>query len=628
MTNECVDADSDVELNVDIRSELLSFNDAEWPDYIEKSLLQMAVSEASHNVQVSKAMAFTSALGAMSTACQGLIQVKQPTGNIVNTNLSLLTIAESGERKTSIEKLFFRSIRDLQTELMQRAVDERKAFERKMRTWKVRYSVAEKVYKKAYLEHLDDPENIDLLEESEDCLQQLEDVDKQKPEPPVEIRFIYDDSTPQALVRKMNDHYRHACLLSSEANGMFNGKVFEDLHLLNSLWDGIDITVDRTSMPSFVLADARLTLALMAQMRVLNTFLFKRGQEARGLGFLARFLVVRPHHLAGHRDANKTMSELENVNLFNERIRALMLRDIESNKGRDPKTRPPKTMLKFTADAGELWSTYARHIEEEQQKYGKYEFYTDHASKLMDNMSRVAGIIHYFHDESEKDSYINKTTLAYAYQVCMRYSKHFMKYIAEEPLLIQRANKLIEYLYKPPATSSSDGYDQTFTDRFNPEKQYQVRKARQISGIPVREGRVIKFTVREVQSFVNFEDKDEVKRVLALLQDLGFVKLQDGVRQTAYEFHEALIYNTGTDSIADRDPVEPKLKNGEEYTISSLPLFEEMIAFKKKQYTKNVFDPKQSAYPDVTDVCNEYKPDYLEGYKYFIKCKHVLRDYT
>lgn len=55
--------------------------DGTWPKFDEASLFQAAVTEAAGAVQVAPEMAITSALGAMATACQGLIDVRLPTNH-------------------------------------------------------------------------------------------------------------------------------------------------------------------------------------------------------------------------------------------------------------------------------------------------------------------------------------------------------------------------------------------------------------------------------------------------------------------------------------------------------------------------------------------------------------------
>lgn len=78
---------------------------ARFPRFVPCALPAAAVNEA-ENVQAPRALIFSGALTAISLVCQGLIDVRKPTGQCVPTSLMLLTIAGSGERKSTAENVF------------------------------------------------------------------------------------------------------------------------------------------------------------------------------------------------------------------------------------------------------------------------------------------------------------------------------------------------------------------------------------------------------------------------------------------------------------------------------------------------------------------------------------------
>lgn len=47
---------------------------------------------------------------AMSIACQGVIDVKKPTGPVRPVSLNMMTVAEPGQRKTSINSVLLKAI--------------------------------------------------------------------------------------------------------------------------------------------------------------------------------------------------------------------------------------------------------------------------------------------------------------------------------------------------------------------------------------------------------------------------------------------------------------------------------------------------------------------------------------
>lgn len=535
-----------------IRDEVHFLTENEWPQCHEGSLLESAVVEATNDFQVSREMAITSALGAIAVACQGLIDIEQPTGNKVTASLMLLTIAESGERKTTVEKYFFGKIKEQQkialTEYKKLAAN----YEHKLSVNNDVESVLRKKLKTVTAKN----------ENSESLQQQLIEL-KNSLKPPFSKKFVYDDSTPQALVQGMNEGCKNACLLSSEANGIFNGKVFSELHLLNTLWDGGDVTVDRVTKQSFILNNARLTLALMTQMSVIEHFLETRGAEARGMGFLARFLVVRPPSKAGHRDAQRNLTELEHLGKFNKRIGELITTSLKNEDNNSP-----RQTIRFNASSAELWRQYSQSIEDEMRTNCVYEHYRDHASKLMDNITRVAGVIEYFEGKSDE---ISVDTLKFSYHLCMRYSKHFLQYLAGEPTVINNANLLAEYLLKK--SDQGDRAPRTDISIFN----YNGNRIRQGRNTEFNRTDVLQYGPNALRNPKN--DHIALNNAIELLERMGFVEINKNSvgSSVTYNFCEATVLETSSGQYHDLG--KPKLENGNEYTIRSLPLFRDLTPY-------------------------------------------------
>lgn len=84
----------------------------EWPCYRENSIFESTVVELAASLEVSDEMARTSILGAMSIACQGLINVAFPNGHTVPVSLMTLMIAETGERKTATDDFSVKPIKE------------------------------------------------------------------------------------------------------------------------------------------------------------------------------------------------------------------------------------------------------------------------------------------------------------------------------------------------------------------------------------------------------------------------------------------------------------------------------------------------------------------------------------
>jgi Protein of unknown function (DUF3987) len=502
---------------------------AEWPKYEEQSTFESAVTEATDQIQVAREMAITAALGAMATACQGLIDIKLPTNHVVQSSLMLLTIAESGERKTTLHNQFFKQLHQLQKQAFEKDADTYKKHEQDKLLWKHKQSALTSTYKA-------------LIKKNKSTSEILVDIDnhtKQEPPPPRYRKLLYDDTTPQALVQTMANSSPNACLLSSEANSVFSGHGLNELHHLNTLWSGGSVMVDRAGAPSIMLKDARLTLALMTQPSVIERFLSKRGAEARGMGFLARFLAVNPRVQAGHRQT-KVLGDLTHISKFNSRISELMESTLikESEKG-------TRELIEFSSRAKVRWNTYHEEIESEMQENKVYFHYKDHASKLMDNISRVAGIIHKFEGNAGD---IDELTLQFSYTLCRRYSNHYLTHLAGDPKVITHTNLLVEYLMRKAPKGFTSDHEIHNDKTLRPGTQYT-------------------FKWSEITQYGAYALRDPANNYANLNEALEILTRMGHVKQLhkEYKFTEAIQIS----------PDRIELKNGYEYTVSRLPLFDD-----------------------------------------------------
>lgn len=73
------------------------------------SLLKPA-NEVARNVKAPMAQIVSAFLGVASLTCQNSIDVQKPLGGTSSVSLALITIADSGERKTSVDKLITKAI--------------------------------------------------------------------------------------------------------------------------------------------------------------------------------------------------------------------------------------------------------------------------------------------------------------------------------------------------------------------------------------------------------------------------------------------------------------------------------------------------------------------------------------
>jgi len=87
-----------------------------FPITYRTSLIGSAFNEAKLITQAPESMVYLTAISSVSVALQGLINVELPTGKVCPVSLWALAIAESGERKSTVENLLTKSIKLFQKE--------------------------------------------------------------------------------------------------------------------------------------------------------------------------------------------------------------------------------------------------------------------------------------------------------------------------------------------------------------------------------------------------------------------------------------------------------------------------------------------------------------------------------
>ena len=110
-------------------------------------IIQKAVIEVQEFVKAPLALVAASALSATSLACQGLASVERASGLVGPCGLFFITIADSGERKSTCDKFFIDPIRAWETGEARRLEAEIKAFKAQYACWKAEVEGLESLIK-------------------------------------------------------------------------------------------------------------------------------------------------------------------------------------------------------------------------------------------------------------------------------------------------------------------------------------------------------------------------------------------------------------------------------------------------------------------------------------------------
>ena len=200
-------------------------------------------------------------------------------------SLFFLSVAESGERKSTIDGYFVNAIREYERGQREAAKSDTANHAADLAAWEAKREAAGGKLKKAATEGKElDPATADLA-----------NIEAAKPTPPRVPRLIYSDVTSEKLTRNLATNWPAAGIVTSEGGVVFGGhslgkdSASRTMSALNELWSGATITVDRATSDSYAVRNARLTVGIQVQPSVLGSFM-ERERNSRGSGFLARFL--------------------------------------------------------------------------------------------------------------------------------------------------------------------------------------------------------------------------------------------------------------------------------------------------------------------------------------------------
>lgn len=239
--------------------------------------------------QAPPAMCGLSVLAAASLATCAHFDAVLLTGQRRPTAIIGVTVAASGERKTTVDGLATAAIRTYENELASRDEPARQAFWRDHEAWKSAVEHAKKMAKKGGRAAIRDA---------------LEEIGAE-PKPPPMPMVITNDPTPESLTLALADGRPFLGIFADEGGSVLGGHSFTDeakmrtIALLNSLWDGGPIRRLRVITGARFAPGRRLAAHLMVQPLAAERLL--SDALASDMGLTARTLIVAPDSTAGSR---------------------------------------------------------------------------------------------------------------------------------------------------------------------------------------------------------------------------------------------------------------------------------------------------------------------------------------
>jgi len=349
-------------------------------------IIASAVQGTQDIIQAPLEICAQSALSHAALAVQGHANVVLPTGHARPLSLFLLSVSESGGRKSAADKELGWGLakreRDLSDTLAQAKADylnDKEAFEAS------RAAAKGKAGK----------------EGNRGAIADALGAVGEAPIAPLDAVISFPEPTLEGLHKYLAIGQPSMGLFSDEG-GMFVGgvgmskeNVLKSAAGFSHLWDGAPVKRLRSLDGATVLFGRRVSLHLMLQPDAATRWL--ADETLRDQGLFSRLLVAAPASLAGTRLYRDPGSDARaSINRFGARILEAYERPYRFVEGKVGELDPRE--LEMSPRACAMWRAFADSIERELGPNGKLRPVTGLANKIPEHAARLAGVLSLFED--------------------------------------------------------------------------------------------------------------------------------------------------------------------------------------------------------------------------------------
>jgi hypothetical protein len=417
-------------------------------DYPAHALGQLRqVADAIHDItQAPIAICAQSVLGVAALAAQGIADAETLHGR-APCSLFLLTVAQSGERKSACDRLAMAGVWAFEAELAESHKVELLEHRNRLDIWEARRA-----------------DIVKSVKGDRDPNAKLADLAAlgSKPEPPLDPYIISVDPTIEGIVRNMPNLRPALGLFSDEAgafiggHGMNSENRLKTMAGLSGLWDGRPASRWRAGDGVTAFPGRRLSMHLMAQPVAAAGLL--ADTMANGQGFLARYLMTEPPSAIGTRlrEGHAAASQ-DIVDNFNRRIGDMLRRPLPLQEGTRNQLDMP--LLVLSQGARGLLQKFAFAMEVAQAKGGLLEAARPFASKAAEHAARLAAVLTLYEYSVARE--VNVETTANAIELTDYYVGEAARLAGAASISVEvsEATRLLQWLletWSDPFISVSD----------------------------------------------------------------------------------------------------------------------------------------------------------------------------
>lgn len=347
-------------------------------------VVRNAVVDMEAVIQAPMPLIAASVLASINLAVQPHADIKMDDGRRLPASLFLLTVAQSGDRKSTCDKVVMQPHLEREKELLDAFDTKRAAYENDLRAWKLRH---EKIRKEFLGSKSSGPRNSNS-EELEARLREL----GPEPRTPIMPMLIARDATIEGLTRQLLG-YPSIGVFSDEAATFFNGYSMKEENALRTqglyceLWDGKGVNRIRVS-DCIAARGKRLAMHLLLQPIVYERSIADN-EVLEGQGFLARCLISRVESTIGQREYKReSVLEKQGVKDLHNILTEILRKPLPIRPGSSGELDPlPYEPTEATYD---LYADMCDRLERAQAIGGPYEEIRSWASKAAEQALRLA----------------------------------------------------------------------------------------------------------------------------------------------------------------------------------------------------------------------------------------------
>lgn len=343
------------------------------------AILGPAASAIANKIQLPVSIAAQSVLAAAALAAQAHADVKLAFGQTRPLSLFFLSVASSGDRKTTADGEALGSVRHYERALAENYGCEFQDWQNQKAAWDAERSKVESDKKLTFSDR-------------------VAKLEKTGPAParPLHPMLTAPEPTIEGLIKFAVDAPPALGLFSAEGgqfvggHGLTPDNKLKTAAALSELWDGRPVRRIRAADGVTVLQGRRLSLHMMLQP--VAAFDFCADATLRDQGLLSRLLIAAPASMAGSRlFRTPTFADNEAIHKYDERITALLKRPWPIKEGTRNELAPK--VLRMSDDASECWRQFHDHIEGQLGPAGDLRPIGDFAAKAAEHAARVAGVL-------------------------------------------------------------------------------------------------------------------------------------------------------------------------------------------------------------------------------------------